>query len=345
MYEWLGQDSDFPSQFSRRKHQRNIKFESEKFSLPPFQYQCVHQLSMFETTFGVLQKSPLAIVPLVAIGWFVALGVRRSKLVSRVARYVFVLGVIPPFCLFVLADFFGSRSSGKLARTLLDSEVGLVVGMLDTADRLTAAVLRAFLQFVSGITPGDPLAGVASMLPSWDPFAALSAIGFLLAVFVAHLVAGVVVIRLTRWEKGVSAADEWLTAAGVVLFVSGLTWMMLQFAPLEFGRFALQTAVLASSMGLLTGITVSNLPVEFPSWRLAGYGTSGTESESKSDAPTARERTQNTSHSDTRPTRRSTTETPTADAPTPESKSGSKIGDSRPPFERLQGTVQSLFRR
>ena len=303
---------------------------------------------MFETTIGVLHDSPLAIVPLVAILWFVVRSVRESRIVSRIGRYAFVFGVIPPFCLFVLADLFGSQSSGKLARTLLDSEVGMVVGMFDVLDRLTAAVLRAFVQFVAGVVPSKPLGGVASMLPSWDPFAALSAIGFLLAVFVAHLVAGVVVIRLTRWEKGVSAADEWLTAAGVVLFVSGLTWMLLQFAPVRFGRFELQTAVLASSMGLLTGITVSNLSVNFPTWRVAGYWPSDTESESKPDGLTPRERTRNAPHSDTRPTRRtrrSTTETATADALTTESKSGSKIGDSRPAFERLQGTVQSLLRR
>lgn len=302
---------------------------------------------MFETTFGVLQKSPLAIVPLVAIGWFVALGVRRSKLVSRVARYVFVLGVIPPFCLFVLADFFGSQTSRGLARTLLDSEVRLVVGMLDTADRLTAAVLRAFLQLVSGVTPGDPLAGVTSMLPSWDPFAAISAVGFLVAVFLVHFVAGIVVIRITRWENGASLADEWLSAAGVVLFVSGMVWMLLQFDPIGFGNFELRASVLASSMGLVTGITVSNLPVNLPAWWPNGVMEDGetADAESRADTPTARERTRRASRSDTRSARTSTTETATGDASGAESTSGGEAADSNPSFERLQKTVESLLRR
>ncbi|MCO8245741.1 MULTISPECIES: hypothetical protein [unclassified Haladaptatus] len=302
---------------------------------------------MFETTFGVLQKSPLAIVPLVAIGWFVALGVRRSKLVSRVARYVFVLGVIPPFCLFVLADFFGSQSSRGLARTLLDSEVRLVVGMLDTADRLTAAVLRAFLHLVSGVTPGDPLVGITSMLPSWDPFAAISAVGFLVAVFALHFVAGIVVIRITRWENGASLADEWLSAAGVVLFVSGMVWMLLQFDPTGFGNFELRASVLASSMGLVTGITVSNLPVNLPAWWPDGVMGDGetADAESKADTPTGRERTRRASRSDTRSPRASATETATGDASAAESTSRTEAADSDPSFERLQKTVESLLRR
>ena len=307
---------------------------------------------MFETTFGVLQKSPLAIVPLVAIGWFVALGVRRSKLVSRVARYVFVLGVIPPFCLFVLADFFGSQSSRGLARTLLDSEVRLVVGMLDTADRLTAAVLRAFLQLVSGVTPGNPLGGITSMLPSWDPFAAISAVGFLVAVFAVHFVAGIVVIRITRWENGASLADEWLSAAGVVLFVSGMVWMLLQFDPIGFGNFELRASVLASSMGLVTGITVSNLPVNLPAWWPDGVLGGGemvddetADAESKADTPTARERTRLAPRSDTRSARASATETATGDASAAESTSRTEAADSDPSFERLQKTVESLLRR
>ncbi len=288
---------------------------------------------MFETTIGVLHDSPLAIVPLVAILWFVGRSARGSRIVYRIARYAFVLGAIPPFCLFVFADIFGSQSSRRLARTLLDSEMGLVVDMLDILDKLTAAILRAFIQFVAGIVPSDPLAGATSILPAWDPFAALSAVGFLIAVFIAHLLAGVVVIRLTRWEKGVSAADEWLTAAGVVLFVSGLTWMLLQFAPSEFARFELQAAVLASSMGLLTGITVSNLSIELPTWR-SGDETAQTDTDT--DTKLA---------ADTPSAHPAATKNPTADASTSESLSQSDIGDSRPSFDRLQETVESLLRR
>ena len=39
------------------------------------------------------------------------------------------------------------------------------------------------------------------MLPSWDPFAAVSAVGFLVTVFVLQFVAGIVVMRLRAGKE------------------------------------------------------------------------------------------------------------------------------------------------
>ncbi|MFC6766513.1 hypothetical protein [Natrinema soli] len=224
-------------------------------------------MPIFETTLSVLQESSLAIVPLAIIVGFVARTVPRSGVLSWVVRWVFVLGVIPPFGLFLLAELLGSGLVRDLARALLDGEIRLAVRVLAVIDSLIAAVLRAFVQFVAGLVPTDLLASFMSALPSWNPFTALSIVGSLLAVFIVHFVTGVVVIRLTQREDGLSVADKWLIIAGVVLFVSGMVWTLLQSDSLDFSRFELQIAVLASSMGMISGVAASNLPVDLPAWR------------------------------------------------------------------------------
>ena len=83
MYEWLGQDSNLTCPIFAEEASTKCLVRSRKVLTTPVPVSVVHQLSMFETTFGVLQESPLAIVPLAAIVWFVARGARRSKLVSR----------------------------------------------------------------------------------------------------------------------------------------------------------------------------------------------------------------------------------------------------------------------
>ncbi|WP_231186601.1 hypothetical protein [Haladaptatus sp. DYF46] len=295
---------------------------------------------MFETTIGVLHESPFALVPLAAIVWFVVQSARRSKIPSRLARYIVVFGAIPPFGLFLLAELAGSRTVRDLARALLDGEIGLLVDILGVIDTVTAAVLVAVLRFVAGVVPSDSLGGFTSVLPSWDPFAAVSALGFLATVFVLQFVTGIAVMRITGREDGVSDTNEWLTAAGVVMFVSGLVWTLLQFDPKGFGRLELQTAVLASSTGLLTGVVASNLsvdlPVNLPTWR----------SEAES------ERAETVPETESRPHTRSTRDVSRSDSRTPDA-AGSKrsttaetrTSDPLPSLQRLQETVRSLRRR
>lgn len=286
---------------------------------------------MFETTLGVLHESPFAIVPLVAIVWFVGLSVRRSKIPPRLARYAFVFGAIPPFCLFLAGELLGSPAIRDLGRSFLHAEIGLFFGALGVLDTLIGAVLRAVLAFVAGLVPSDALGGVTSIPPAWNPFTILSAVGFLVAVFVVHFVTGLVVMRLPKRES--SLADEWLTSAGVVLFVSGMVWMLLQFDPWGFGQFELRTAVLASSMGLITGVTVSNLPVDVSPWPLAD-GTHAAESKPNdrtTDSPKRSETAPGAPTSDT------------AGASAPQSDSDASNCDA--PLQRLQRTVRSLRRR
>ncbi|ADB63405.1 hypothetical protein Htur_4619 (plasmid) [Haloterrigena turkmenica DSM 5511] len=241
---------------------------AEKFSIRLFQFQCVHcSVPIFETTLSVLQESLLAIVPLAIIVWFVARTVPRSGVLSWVVRWIFVVGVIPPFGLFLLAELLGSELVRDLAWAFLDGEVRLTVQILAVIDSLIATVLRAFVQFVAGLVPTNLLASFMSTLPSWNPFVALSIAGSLLVVWIVHFVTGVVVVRLTQREDGLSVADKWLTVAGVVLFVSGMVWTLLQSDSLDFSRFELQIAVLASSMGVISGVAASNLPVDLPAWR------------------------------------------------------------------------------
>jgi hypothetical protein len=155
-------------------------------------------------------------------------------------------------------------------------------------------------------------------------------------VFAVHLITGLTVMRITGREEGASDTNEWLTAAGVVLFVSGLVWTLLQFDPLEFGRFELQTAVLASSMGLLTGVVTSNLAVGFsvdlPTWRSEAE-EKVTEAESKPHSRT------------TRRVPRSDTQTADATGSKTSSRTETGTSDSLSSLERLQETVRSLRRR
>lgn len=291
---------------------------------------------MFETTIGVLHESPFALVPLVAIVWFVVQSARQSTIPFRLARYVVVFGAIPPFGLFLLAELSGSQTVRDLARALLDGEIGLLVDIFGVIDTVTAAVLTAVLQFVAGLAPNDPLGGFTSILPSWDPFAAVSALGFLVTVFALQFVAGIAVMRITDRESGVSDTNEWLTAAGVVLFVSGLVWTLLQFDPKGFGRLELQTAVLASSTGLLTGVVASNLSVDLPTWR----------SEAETERDEAVHETESRPHTrTTRDTSRSNTRA--ADATGSKSPTTTETGtsDSLPSLRKLQETVRSLRRR
>ncbi|WP_255681353.1 hypothetical protein [Natrinema sp. SYSU A 869] len=195
------------------------------------------------------------------------------------------MGVIPPFGLFLLARLLGSGLVRDLARELLDSEIRLAVRILAEIDSLIAAVLQTFVQFVAGLVPTDLLGSFTSALPSWNPFAALSIAGALLAVFIVYFVTGVVVIRLTQREDGSSVADKWLIVTGVVLFVSGMVWTLLQSDSLGFGRFELQIAVLASSIGVTSGVAASNLPVDLPAWR---WDNTRDDPESGSEAGTSR---------------------------------------------------------
>ncbi len=193
--------------------------------------------------------------------------------------------MIPPFGLFLLARLLGSGLVRDLARELLDSEIRLAVRILAEIDSLIAAVLQTFVQFVAGLVPTDLLGSFTSALPSWNPFAALSIAGALLAVFIVYFVTGVVVIRLTQREDGSSVADKWLIVTGVVLFVSGMVWTLLQSDSLGFGRFELQIAVLASSIGVTSGVAASNLPVDLPAWR---WDNTRDDPESGSEAGTSR---------------------------------------------------------
>ncbi|ELY99554.1 hypothetical protein [Natrialba aegyptia] len=290
---------------------------------------------MFETTFSVLQESPLAIVPLAIIVWFIARTVLWSGVLSWVARWVFVLGVIPPFGLFLFAELLGSGLVRDLARALLDGEVRLTIRVLTGIDSLISAVLRAFVQFVAGLVPTDLLASFMSALPSWNPFEVLSTVGFLFAVFVVHFVTGVVVIRLTQREDSLSVADTWLTVSGLVLFVSGMVWTLLQSNSLEFGRFELQIAVLASSMGLISGVAASNLFVDFPT----GWADNLKDGPEGSDTP----QDETTSRSETR-----ATDTPErSPSQTSEPMPGQETDISRfiTGLHRLQGAIRSIFRR
>jgi len=295
---------------------------------------------MFETTIGVLHDSPFAFVPLAAIVWFVVQSARRSKIPSRLARYALVFGAIPPFCLFLLAELAGSRTIRDLARALLDGEIGLLIHTLGVIDTVTAAVLTAFLRFVGGVVPSDLLGGFTSISPSWDPFAAVSVLGFLVTVFALQFVTGIAVMRITGREDA-SDTNEWLTAAGVVLFVSGLVWTLLQFDPQGFGRLELQTAVLASSTGLLTGVVASNLspnlPVNLPTWRSDAESERGEAvPEPETDSGPRTRTTGTTSGSDTRAATVSDSETPSTETGT---------ADSLSSLNRLQETVRSLRRR
>ena len=294
---------------------------------------------MFETTIGVLHESPLALVPLAAIVWFVVQSARRSTIPSKLARYAVVFGAIPPFGLYILAELLESRTVRDLARALLDGEIGLLVDTLGVIDTVTAAVLTAFLRFVDGLVPNDILGGFTSVFPSWDPFAAVSLLGFLVTVFALQFVTGIAVMRITGREDA-SDTNEWLTAAGVVLFVSGLVWTLLQFDPKGFGRLELQTAVLASSTGLLTGVVASNLsvdlPVNLPTWRSdveVGRDEAVPEPESGPHARTKRD----ASRSDSR--------TPDAAGSNSPTTAETGTSDSLPPLRKLQETVRSLRRR
>jgi hypothetical protein len=299
---------------------------------------------MFETTIGVLHESSFALVPLAAIVWFVVQSARRSKLPSRLARYVVVFGGIPPFGLFLLAELTGSGTVRDIAHALLDGEIGLLVDILGVIDTVTAAVLVAVLRFVAGVVPSDSLGGFTSVLPSWDPFAAVSVLGFLATVFVLQFVTGIAVMRITGREDGASDTNEWLTAAGVVLFVSGLVWTLLQFDPKGFGRLELQTAVLASSTGLLTGVVASNLsvdvPVNVPSWRTDAEterGEAVPEPEPETDSRLRTRTAGTTSRSDAR----TADATGSKSSPTTETA----ISDNLPSLKRLQEAARSLRRR
>lgn len=302
---------------------------------------------MFETTFSVLRESPLAIVPLAVIVWVVARTARRSGISARIARYVLVFGAVPPFCLYLLAELLGSGRIRDLARALLAAELRLATWTLDVIDSALAAICRAFLRFVAGLVPGEPLGGGTSVLPSWDPFAVLSAAAFLVAVFAVHFVAGIVVTWLTRGdgpftrrEDGPVVANEWLTAAGVVLFVSGLVWTLLQFAPAEFGRFALQTAVLASSMGVVSGVAASNLPLNLPAW-WPNRESDGEPDEIESGRDTRTNETARRANTRTKePTSRSSAR-PTDATASSDAGTTQRIGA----LERMESAVRSLFDR
>ncbi|MFH5801289.1 hypothetical protein [Haladaptatus sp. CMAA 1911] len=297
---------------------------------------------MFETTIGVLHESPFALVPLAAIVWFVVQSARRSKIPSRLARYALVFGAIPPFGLFLLAELAGSRTVRDLARALLDGEIGLLVDILGVIDAVTAAVLVAVLRFVDGLVPADILGGFTSVFPSWDPFAAVSVLGFLATVFALQFVTGIAVMRITGREDA-SDTNEWLTAAGVVLFVSGLVWTLLQFDPKGFGRLELQTAVLASSTGLLTGVVASNisidLPVSLPTWR------SEAEAERAETVPEPEPETESRPRTTTRDVSRSDSRTPDAAGSKSSTTAETRTQDPLPSLQRLQETVRSLRRR
>ncbi|GKZ16394.1 hypothetical protein [Haladaptatus sp. T7] len=317
---------------------------------------------MFETTIGVLHESPSAIVPLAVVLWFVVQSVRRSGFPTRLARYAVVFGALPPFCLFVLAELLGSQSSRNLARALLDGEIRLLVDTLGLIDAVTAALLEATLQFAAGILPSDRLGGISS----WDPFAAVSALGFLAAVFLVQFVTGVLVTRLAGRAADASDTNEWLTVAGVVLFVSGLLWTFLQLDPLEFGRLELQTAVLASSMGLTTGVAASNLSVDLPvdipanlrAWRSkaaetdpSDVGPSSSEASTR-DTPLSEPHMSGTTSSETTTSRTTSSEHPTtgtssSETVPSESPSNSDLGASRhaDSLRRLRESVRSLRRR
>ncbi len=209
---------------------------------------------MFETTVRLLRESPIAVVPLLTLVWFVGNGIRRRDGVAyRALTRALAVGVAPPVALFVLAELTGRRVLSRLAASLLDFEADVVAALLGVADGLLAGLLRAFLEIVGRATPA---------LPSWNPFAVLSAAGFLAAVFGIHFLAGSVLVRVTRASAKRSSADAWLTGAGGVLFVSGMVWMIMHFDALDLGRLERELAVLATSLGMTAGAVVTALSAD-----------------------------------------------------------------------------------
>jgi hypothetical protein len=206
---------------------------------------------MFETTVRLVRESPIAVVPLLTLVWFVGTSVReRDDVAYRVLRRVLAVGVAPLVALFVLAELTAQRVLSRLATSLLDLKADVAAGLLSVADSLLAALLRAFLAVVRSATPA---------LPSWNPFAVLSAAGFLVAVFGVHFLAGSALVWVTRESAKRSSADGWLTGAGGILFVSGVVWMVMHIDALDLSRLEREFAVLATSLGVTVGVVVTAL--------------------------------------------------------------------------------------
>ncbi len=216
---------------------------------------------MFETTAHLLQRSPLAIVPLLALVWFVGKGlIQRTGIVYSILRRVLTVAVTPLIFLFVFAELTGIGALSGLARSLFDLEAGVVNEGLAIVDSLVAALLRAFLGFVDGFL--NAAVGSTPAVSPWDPLSVVSTAAFLVAVFGIHFLAGGVLVWFTAELEGDLSMDGWLSGAGLVLFVSGMVWLLLHLGTFDVGRLGREFAVLATSAGVTSGVVVTALVVK-----------------------------------------------------------------------------------
>ncbi|WP_458188432.1 hypothetical protein [Haladaptatus sp. NG-WS-4] len=226
--------------------------------LPSVSVLGVTSYHMFDATVGVLQASPLAIVPLLVLGSFVGKRlVQRDGVGYRLVRRLVTFGVIPLVFLFVLGKATGQAEVLDLARWLFEFEARLVTGSLEVIDGVLATLLEAFLGLVESVFGVSN--GGTDGSSSWNPLGIVSTVGILVAIFVLHALAGGLLVWLT--DGSVSATDGWLTGAGVVFFVSGLVWTFLQLDAFGVGDVGPGFAVLASSLGVSVGVGVTAFSV------------------------------------------------------------------------------------
>jgi hypothetical protein len=118
-------------------------------------------------------------------------------------------------------------------------------------------LVAGFELLLAGVDRLSPSSGSSPAVPSVGlPELALPTVGFLgfiAAVFVLSLLAGLVLIWFS-YETASSPVGAWTGAIGVVLGLAGALWTLLQSNP--FGLTALQilVAVVAAPVGLALGV-------------------------------------------------------------------------------------------
>lgn len=206
---------------------------------------------MFDATFGVLAERPAAVAPFVVLLWAVwrVLWPRRRR-VARAVSYGVVTLAAPLFAVLFAAEYTGTATWQERAEWLIALESTLLSALLGLLDAFVAAWLRLALLGLDAVVAllDGTLANVAP---------ALSANEFLLTVFVFEFIAGVALVTVLyeATRSGGSEWSSWLSAVGVILFVSGLTSTLFGSSVWGVDEGAVVSGFVAGIVGLALGVT------------------------------------------------------------------------------------------